>query len=172
MKVVKTNTALKKAISNSGTGSIGFVPTMGALHMGHMSLLERSIAENKITVCSIFVNPAQFNDPEDFKRYPLTIEDDLLKLKKAGCDIVYLPDVKNVFPDGFSENKIYDLGGLDIKAEGTFRPQHFQGVALVVDRLLQYVGPCKLYLGQKDIQQFQVIKYMIANALHKVEAVM
>ncbi|HIF14390.1 MAG TPA: pantoate--beta-alanine ligase, partial [Bacteroidetes bacterium] len=78
MEVVKTNTALKKTISSSGTESIGFVPTMGALHMGHMSLLEHSIAENKITVCSIFVNPAQFNDPEDFKRYPLTIEDDML----------------------------------------------------------------------------------------------
>ena len=172
MEVVKTNTALKKTISSSGTGSIGFVPTMGALHMGHMSLLEHSIAENEITVCSIFVNPAQFNNPEDFKRYPLTIEDDMLKLKKAGCDIVYLPDVKDVFPDSVSRNKIFDLGGLDLRAEGTFRPGHFQGVALVVDRLLQYVGPCKLYLGQKDIQQFQVIKYMIANTLHKVDPVM
>jgi len=172
MEVVKTNTDLKKVISNSGTGSIGFVPTMGALHMGHMSLLEHSIVENEITLCSIFVNPAQFNDPEDFKKYPLTIEDDLLKLKKAGCDIVYLPEVKDVFPNSISRNKIFDLGGLDLKAEGAFRPGHFQGVALVVDRLLQYVGSCKLYLGQKDIQQFQVIKYMIANTLHKVEPVM
>jgi pantoate--beta-alanine ligase len=172
MEVVKTNTALKKTILNLGTGSIGFVPTMGALHMGHMSLLEKAIAENENTICSVFVNPAQFNDPEDFKKYPLTIEDDMLKLKKAGCDIVYLPGVEDVFPEGLSENKIYELGGLDFKAEGEYRPGHFQGVALVVDRLLEYVGPCKLYLGQKDIQQFQVIKYMIENTLHNVEAVM
>ena len=172
MEVIKTNSSLKKSISKIKPNSVGFVPTMGALHQGHMYLLESSVKNNDISVCSIFVNPAQFNDPDDLKGYPVTIEQDLLKLKEAGCDIVYLPDVNDVYPDGITNIEPYELGGFDKIVEGAFRPGHFQGVAKVVDRLLQFVGPCKLYLGQKDIQQFQVIKYMIASKRHNVELVM
>lgn len=136
---------------------IGFVPTMGALHDGHLSLLKTSLKENKLSVCSIFVNPAQFNDPTDFQRYPSTIDDDTLKLETNGCDILFLPSVVEIYPDGFEVKKKYELGYLDNILEGEFRPGHFQGVCMAVERLLLIVQPNKLYLGQKDYQQCMII---------------
>ena len=136
---------------------IGFVPTMGALHDGHLSLLKTSLKENKLSVCSIFVNPAQFNDPTDFKKYPSTIDDDILKLETNGCDILFLPSVAEIYPDGFEVKKKYELGYLDNILEGEFRPGHFQGVCMAVERLLLIVQPDKLYLGQKDYQQCMII---------------
>src|SRR5215510_9409677 len=132
---------------------IGFVPTMGALHDGHLSLLKTSQRENKVTVCSIFVNPAQFNDPTDFKKYPSTIDEDVSKLETSHCDILFLPSVEEMYPDGFEQKKKYDLGYLDTILEGEFRPGHFQGVCLAVEKLLLIVKPDRLYLGQKDYQQ-------------------
>jgi len=123
---------------------IGFVPTMGALHDGHLSLLKTSLKENKLSVCSIFVNPAQFNDPTDFKKYPSTIDDDILKLETNGCDILFLPSVAEIYPDGFEVKKKYELGYLDNILEGEFRPGHFQGVCMGVERLLIIVQPGKL----------------------------
>lgn len=140
---------------------IGFVPTMGALHDGHLSLLKTSLKENKLTVCSIFVNPAQFNDPTDFKKYPSTIEKDTLKLETNGCDVLFLPSVGEMYPDGFAAKKNYDLGYLDTILEGEFRPGHFQGVCMAVEKLLLIVQPDKLYLGQKDYQQCMIIKRLI-----------
>jgi len=142
-------------------GCIGFVPTMGALHDGHLSLLKTSLRENKFTVCSIFVNPAQFNDPNDFKKYPSTINEDLSKLETNGCDILFLPSVEEVYPDGFEVRKKYDLGYLDTLLEGEFRPGHFQGVCMAVEKLLLIVRPDKLYLGQKDYQQCMIITRLI-----------
>ena len=142
-------------------GGIGFVPTMGALHDGHLSLLKTSLRENKFTVCSIFVNPAQFNDPNDFKKYPSTINEDLSKLETNGCDILFLPSVEEVYPDGFEVRKKYDLGYLDTLLEGEFRPGHFQGVCMAVEKLLLIVRPDKLYLGQKDYQQCMIITRLI-----------
>ena len=140
---------------------IGFVPTMGALHEGHISLIKTSKEENAVTVCSIFVNPVQFNDPKDFEKYPITIEKDIYMLESQGCDILFLPAVKEIYPDGFEKKDHYDLGYLENILEGKYRPGHFQGVCMVVDRLLNIVMPDRLYLGQKDFQQCMVIKKLI-----------
>src|SRR5678810_1230103 len=140
---------------------IGFVPTMGALHDGHLSLVKTSLNENKVSVCSIFVNPAQFNDPTDFEKYPSTITDDIIKLETTGCDILFLPAVEEVYPDSFKLKKEYDLGYLDTILEGEFRPGHFQGVCMAVGKLLMIVEPDKLYLGQKDYQQCMIITKLI-----------
>ena len=137
---------------------IGFVPTMGALHKGHISLIEESKKNNRLTACSIFVNPVQFNDPKDFEKYPVTIENDILMLEKAGCDILFLPSVQEIYPEGTKQTKKYDLGYLETILEGKFRPGHFQGVCRVLERLLNIVKPHNLYLGRKDYQQCMVIK--------------
>lgn len=140
--------------------TIGFVPTMGALHAGHISLIDASKAGNDITACSIFVNPTQFNNPADFEKYPITIETDIDKLEEAGCDILFLPPVDEVYPPG-TKQLHYDLGYLETILEGAFRPGHYQGVCQVVHRLLDIVKPTILYLGQKDFQQCMVLKKLI-----------
>jgi pantoate--beta-alanine ligase len=139
----------------------GFVPTMGALHNGHISLINACKLQNDLTICSIFVNPTQFNDPNDFKQYPKTTENDIYLLEKQGCDIVFLPSVEEIYPVGTAVIH-YELGFLETVLEGKFRPGHFQGVCQVVHRLLDIVHPDKLYLGQKDYQQCMVIKKLIA----------
>jgi pantoate--beta-alanine ligase len=134
---------------------------MGALHAGHISLIEECKRENAVTVCSIFVNPTQFNNPADFEKYPITIESDIDKLEAAGCDILFLPSVTEIYPPGMSKSH-YDLGYLETVLEGHYRPGHFQGVCMVVDRLLSIVQPTMLYLGQKDYQQCMVISKLVA----------
>lgn len=140
---------------------IGFVPTMGALHNGHLSLINEAKANNEITVASIFVNPTQFNDPQDYQKYPVTIEKDILLLESAGCDILFLPSVTEIYPTGTELKNRYDLGYLEEILEGKYRPGHFQGVCAVVHRLLEIVMPDNLYIGQKDYQQCLVIKKLI-----------
>lgn len=139
---------------------IGFVPTMGALHDGHISLLRASKQANELTVCSIFVNPTQFNNPEDFKNYPITIDKDIEKLLQAGCDILFLPSRDEIYPAGYMA-KQYDLGHLETVLEGYYRPGHFQGVCQVVERLLQITQPDNLYMGAKDYQQCMVIDRLL-----------
>lgn len=139
----------------------GFVPTMGALHQGHISLIESARSENDVVVCSIFVNPTQFNDPKDFQNYPITIENDIDLLEKAGCDALFLPAVEEMYPAGLENKKTYALGYLETVLEGRYRPGHFQGVCQVVHRLLTIVPADRLYLGQKDFQQCMVIRKMI-----------
>ena len=146
-------------LKNDGK-KIGFVPTMGALHNGHLSLIATSKKNNAVTVCSIFVNPTQFNNHEDFKHYPVTIEKDIEALTKAGCSILFMPSVLEIYPPGFIK-KQYQLGAIENLLEGKYRPGHFQGVCQVVDRLLEIVQPNNLYLGQKDFQQCMVIKKML-----------
>jgi len=141
--------------------SIGFVPTMGALHKGHISLIDISKKNAKITVCSIFVNPTQFNDPRDFQKYPITIEKDILLLEKAGTDVLFLPEVSEIYPGGVKELEKYDLGRLESLLEGAFRPGHFQGVCQVMRRLLEAVRPDHLFMGQKDYQQCMVIRRLL-----------
>lgn len=143
--------------------SIGFVPTMGALHPGHISLIEKSKAETDITVCSIYVNPVQFNNKEDFKNYPVTIEADVLMLEKAGCDILFLPGDQEIYPNENAKNKHFDIGFLETILEGKYRPGHFQGVCVVVEKLLSIVEPTHLFLGQKDFQQSLVIKNLVSQ---------
>jgi pantoate--beta-alanine ligase len=140
---------------------IGFVPTMGALHQGHISLIQTSKQADSISVCSIFVNPAQFNDAKDFDNYPSTIEKDIDALEKAGCDVLFLPSVSEMYPAGTGNAKAYDLGYLETVLEGKYRPGHFQGVCLVVHRLLNIIPADDLYLGQKDYQQCMVIKKLV-----------
>ncbi len=139
----------------------GFVPTMGALHEGHIGLITRAKNESQLVICSIFVNPTQFNDPADFKKYPNTIEKDILLLEKAGCDILFLPSVEAIYPIENKTSRMYELGFLATVLEGKFRPGHFQGVCQVVHRLLNIVIPGKLYLGQKDFQQCMVIAKLV-----------
>lgn len=140
---------------------IGFVPTMGALHRGHLSLINAAKKDNDLVVASIFVNPTQFNDPEDFEKYPVTLDKDISLLEANGCNVLLLPSVNDIYPNGFNHFKHYDLGFLETILEGQYRPGHFQGVCQVVHRLLEIVLPHNLYLGQKDYQQCMVIKKLI-----------
>lgn len=140
---------------------IGFTPTMGALHAGHLSLVNEAKKQNDVVVCSIFVNPTQFNDPEDFRKYPVTIEKDMLMLEGAGCDVLFLPLIQDIYPSGTKDLRHYELGFLETVLEGKFRPGHFQGVCQIMHRLLEIVLPDNLYLGQKDYQQCMVIKRLI-----------
>lgn len=140
---------------------IGFVPTMGALHNGHLNLIKKAKKENNITVVSIFVNPTQFNDKKDLEKYPRTLEKDQLMLMSVHTNILYAPETDDVYPEGSNNNFSIDLGGLDTIMEGAHRPGHFTGVAQVVKRLLEIVQPDHLYMGQKDFQQFTIIQYMI-----------
>jgi len=141
--------------------SAGFVPTMGALHQGHLSLIERSKKENQLTICSIFVNPTQFNDQTDFQKYPVTLEKDILQLHDAGTDILFLPTAEEVYPAGMHHLEGYNLGYLETILEGKYRPGHFQGVCQVMYRLMSIVGPVNLYMGQKDYQQCLVVNQLI-----------
>ncbi len=140
---------------------IGFVPTMGALHEGHLSLIQRSVEENEYTVCSIFVNPTQFNDSSDLKKYPRTIERDIDLLEKANNSILFWPTVGQVYPPGLDTRLDLSFGPLETVMEGAFRPGHFGGMAQVVKRLLDIVGPDRLYMGQKDFQQFTIVQNML-----------
>ncbi len=151
--------------------TIGYVPTMGALHQGHISLINNSKNTNPITVSSIFVNPTQFNDPKDFEKYPVTLEKDIAILEEAGCDILFLPSVAEMYPTAFNNLQQYDLGYLETVLEGKYRPGHFQGVCQVVHRLLQIVEPDNLFLGQKDYQQCMVIKKLIELVNLKVNVI-
>lgn len=150
-----------KTRDNSLTQSIGFVPTMGALHEGHLSLIQKAKQENELTVCSIFVNPTQFNNSEDLLRYPRTIEKDLAMLAQAGCDIVFLPSEDEMYPSALSLS--IHFGQLETILEGTHRAGHFKGVGVVVAKLLNIVQPTHTYFGQKDLQQFLIIKQLVSQ---------
>jgi len=139
----------------------GFVPTMGALHAGHRALVAQSAADGLHTVCSIFVNPSQFNDPEDFRQYPVTPGADLSLLADAGCHVVFMPETAEIYPDGTAQAQHFDFGYLETILEGAQRPGHFKGVGQVVHRLLEIVQPDVLYMGQKDYQQCMVIRSLL-----------
>lgn len=161
MKIVRTVdelTALRNDNSLKGK-RLGFVPTMGALHEGHASLIRRSVAENDCTVVSVFVNPRQFNDPNDYKNYPITTDADIALLESIKCDILYLPTADDIY-NGYDGCKM-DFHGLDRMYEGEFRPGHFQGVVDIVYRLFDLVKPDFAYFGEKDFQQVAIIKLMV-----------
>jgi len=141
--------------------TLGFIPTMGALHDGHLSLIDHSLAENQLTLCSIFVNPTQFNEASDLEKYPRTPGKDLEKLALTGCEIVFLPTADEIYPDGDKLTTSFDFNGLDIMMEGARRPGHFAGMAQVVKRFLDIVKPDYLYMGQKDYQQQLIVRQMI-----------
>jgi pantoate--beta-alanine ligase len=150
---------------------IGFVPTMGALHEGHLSLIAEAKKNSDVVVCSIFVNPTQFNDPADFEKYPITINEDILKLTTAETDVLFLPSVQEMYPEGLNAVEHYEFGDLETVLEGAHRPGHFQGVGVIVHKLLSLVEPDKLFMGQKDFQQCLIINRLIKLLHLKVELV-
>ncbi len=152
--------------------SIGFAPTMGALHNGHMELIRLARRDGHRTVASIFVNPTQFNDLKDLEKYPRTPEKDLLLLHDTGCDAVFMPEVEEVYPAGKDFYIDLDFRQLDEVMEGVFRPGHFVGMATVVHRLLDIVQPQSLYMGQKDFQQLTIVRDMISQLRMPIELVM
>ncbi|MGL5914173.1 MAG: 4-phosphopantoate--beta-alanine ligase, partial [Bacteroidales bacterium] len=154
MKVIHTNAALHECLQQQS--SIGFVPTMGALHKGHLSLVERSKKENQTTVVSIFVNPTQFNDKGDLARYPRNLNQDIALLEQVGCDLIYAPNEAEVYPQ--KDTRQFDFGLLEQVMEGKHRPGHFNGVAQVVSRLFDLVKPQRAYFGEKDFQQLAIIR--------------
>lgn len=141
---------------------IGFVPTMGALHQGHLSLIEQSRMQTDLTVCSIFVNPAQFNDPKDFEKYPVTLDRDIQLLLSAGTDVLFLPDVQEMYPAESDYPSSYELGYTETVLEGAYRPGHFQGVCKVMHRLLKIVEADIVFMGQKDFQQCMVVQQLLS----------
>ena len=163
MQIVRTCQALAelKAQRLQQGQSLGFVPTMGALHEGHLELLRVAKAEHSLSLCSIFVNPTQFNDPRDLALYPRPIEADIALLEGLGCDVLFLPEVEEIYPPEGLPPFEPDLAGLDRLWEGAQRPGHFAGVVQVVKRLLDLVQPDTLYLGQKDFQQYSIVKRML-----------
>jgi pantoate--beta-alanine ligase len=170
MILVRTIKGLQEQLEGFGAeGSVGFVPTMGALHQGHLSLVEAASADNSMVVVSIFVNPTQFNDPDDLKRYPRNLEADMELLKTTRCHIVFAPDAAEIYPE--PDHRRFNFGLLEEVMEGKFRPGHFNGVAQVVSRLFDIVKPDKAYFGQKDFQQLAVIKAMVKMSGMKVAIV-
>lgn len=163
MIIIKQAARLQEYLQQQAARGLvsGFVPTMGALHKGHLSLIAESRKHAGVTVCSIFVNPTQFNDAKDFEKYPKTLEQDILLLEKGGTDILFLPSVSEMYPDGLTNLEHYDLGYLETILEGKFRPGHFQGVCQVMYRLLKLVQPDLLFMGQKDYQQCMVVKRLL-----------
>ncbi len=161
MNIYKKKSEIINIISKykSKGKSIGFVPTMGALHKGHISLVSKSVECNDITVVSIFVNPTQFNNPNDLKTYPRTIEEDINKLEEANCDILFYPEIEEIYPE--KDTREFNFGYIDNIMEGKNRPGHFNGVGQVVSKLFDIVKPHKAYFGMKDFQQVAVIKKLI-----------
>jgi len=161
MKIFSSITETKTYLEESSKKgkSIGFVPTMGALHRGHISLLQQANLENDVVVCSIFVNPIQFNKKEDLEKYPRTFEDDVLKLREVQCDVLFAPSVDEMYPEPVLER--FDFGHLDKVMEGRQRPGHFNGVAVVVRKLFEIISPHKAYFGLKDYQQLKIIQTMV-----------
>ena len=151
--------------------TVGFVPTMGALHEGHRSLIRAAKQQNDIVVCSLFVNPSQFDDSEDLQKYPRNHDVDMAMLIKEGCDVTFLPTVMEVYPPGLNTKVDVDLDGLDRQLEGEFRPGHFDGMMEVVHRLVQITHPHQLYMGQKDFQQQTIIHKMIEALAMEVQLV-
>lgn len=162
MIIIKQISKIKETLSNLKNidRKVGFVPTMGALHKGHISLIKKSKAENDFTVCSIFVNPTQFTNAIDLQKYPVTIDTDINQLELATCDILFLPATPEMYKEGEVEQH-YELGNLETILEGKYRPGHFQGVCIIVDKLLEIIQPTTIYLGKKDYQQCMVINKMM-----------
>lgn len=172
LKVIQTRTELSEYLASNSTvqQKIGLVPTMGALHAGHISLVEIAKKQSEIVVCSIFVNPTQFNDPKDLEKYPRPIAKDIVLLENAGCDVLFMPEVSEMYSPG--EKWHIDLGGLDEILEGKIRPGHYQGVTQIVHKLFDLVKPDLAFFGQKDYQQFMVIKHMVHLLELKIKLVM
>ena len=167
MRIIKTREALQQALTEFRGGftkavKVGFVPTMGALHNGHTSLVQKARSGCDAVVASIFVNPTQFNETADLQNYPRTLDADCEKLREAGCDIVFVPEVSEIYPETPVKLMNIDFGPVEELMEGKFRPGHFKGMATVVYRLFRMVEPDVAYFGEKDYQQFFIIRQMVS----------
>lgn len=161
---------LRQHLATTRSGQkIGLVPTMGALHEGHITLIEKAKQENDVVVSSVFVNPVQFNNPDDLARYPRTLEEDTQKLEAAGCDVVFAPSVEEMYPEPVTLR--LNFGELETVMEGAFRPGHFNGVGIVVAKLFNIVQPDRAYFGQKDLQQVAVIRRLIRDLSFPIELI-
>ncbi len=166
----KTNTIIERISALKREEKIiGFVPTMGALHKGHISLIKASMQKNDFTIASIFVNPTQFNDPNDLENYPRTLDADIEKLEKANCDIVFIPNVEEMYPN--QEKRKFDFGYLEKIMEGKYRSGHFNGVATIVSKLFDIIIPNNAYFGQKDFQQLAIIRNLVKQYNYPVNIV-
>ena len=171
MKVVRTAAELNEEVAKQRRAgqTIGFVPTMGALHVGHISLVNKCLNDGCYTICSIFVNPTQFNDKNDLKNYPRMPEKDLALLEERGVHLVFMPSVEEIYPE--PDTRIFDFGSIDKVMEGAKRPGHFNGVAQIVSKLFAIADPDKAYFGEKDFQQIAIINAMVKQLGFKVEIV-
>lgn len=161
MKIIRTVEELKSVVGalKAEGKSVGLVPTMGALHDGHVSLMEKARGDNDVVVVSVFVNPTQFNNPDDLRTYPRTEEADCARMRDAGVDIAFIPSVEEIYPE--PDNRVFDLGKVAEVMEGSMRPGHFNGVAQIVSKLFRMVEPTRAYFGEKDFQQIAVIRRMV-----------
>jgi len=163
MKIFKTKKSLSAYLNLLEEKiSIGFVPTMGAIHDGHLKLIEISKKQCRKTICSIFINPTQFDNKEDYKKYPKKLDEDYIKLQQASCDIVYSPEVCDLYKKNETA-KTFNFKTLGLSMEGKFRHNHFDGVATVIEKLFQIIKPTKAYFGEKDIQQLQIVKSLVTQ---------
>jgi len=169
LHVFKLKSELKKFLINSENKIIGFVPTMGALHEGHISLIKASLKKCDITVCSIFVNPTQFNDKNDLLRYPRTLDKDILLLQNAGCQVLFCPDTNEIYPH--EDKRTFDFGFLGNTLDALHRPGHFNGVAQVVSKLFEIVQPKYAFFGEKDYQQVLIVKEMVKQLQFKTSII-
>jgi len=171
MKVISSVYQLTVFLANRpNIGSLGFIPTMGALHGGHASLIKKSLSQNTLSICSIFVNPTQFNNKTDFKNYPNRLNKDLKLLREIGCDVAFTPSKEAIYPNGLT-SRIFDFGLLDKVMEGANRPGHFNGVAMVVSRLFEIIKPQRAYFGEKDFQQLAIIKSLTEKKFKSIEII-
>ena len=174
MKIFKGKKKLVSYLNNRPSllqnKCLGFVPTMGALHEGHLNLIQRAKSECETTIASIFVNPTQFNNINDFKSYPKTLNSDLTKLKTLNCDIVYIPTIKDIYKHG-EKAKEFNFGTLAESMEGAFRPGHFNGMATVVEKFFNIIKPTKAFFGQKDLQQLQIVKHLVKQKNIPIEII-
>ncbi|MBD5187355.1 MAG: pantoate--beta-alanine ligase [Bacteroidales bacterium] len=173
MKIIKTVNELTEFVGHTleRGESIGLVPTMGALHDGHLSLIDQAVKENDVVIVSVFVNPTQFNNPNDLATYPRKEEDDFRLIARCGAAVAFAPEVSEIYPDGLESDKVFELGTAAEVMEGKFRPGHFQGVAQIVSRLFQLCRPKRAYFGEKDFQQIAVIRNMVLSEKMDVEIV-
>ncbi len=173
MKLLKTIRKTKTEVGKLREQglSIGFVPTMGALHEGHLELVRKSVKENNVTVCSIFVNPIQFNNPNDLEKYPRSIDKDGEMLAKEGCDLLFAPSVTEMYPENEMISMDVDFGMLDKVIEGKFRPGHFKGVAIVVRKLFGIIEPTRAYFGKKDYQQLTIIRQLVNTLMLPIDII-
>lgn len=169
MIVIEKIADLQAFIQEKNVKSVGFVPTMGALHDGHISLITRCVAENDLCVASVFVNPTQFNDKADLERYPRTPEADCAMLQAAGCDVVFMPTVQEMYPE--EDTRQFNFGSLETVMEGKYRPGHFNGVAQIVSKLFDAVQPHKAYFGEKDFQQVAIIRAMVEQLNYPIQII-